>query len=72
MAYRGWGRKKVIPDASINCRTKVRKGNVFLDIPRFVLEVLSPSTEKYDRGEKKNYIGSRKLTNIGLLTGKIK
>lgn len=45
--------KKVIPDASINCRTKARKGNVFLDIPRFVMEVLSPSTEKYDRGEKK-------------------
>ena len=34
--------KIVIPDASINCRTKVRKGNVFLDIPRFVMEVLSP------------------------------
>lgn len=45
--------KTVIPDASINCRTKVRKGNVFLDIPRFVMEVLSPSAEKYDRGEKK-------------------
>ena len=45
--------KTVIPDASINCRTKARKGNVFLDIPRFVMEVLSPSTEKYDRGEKK-------------------
>lgn len=45
--------KTVIPDASINCRTKVRKGNVFLDIPRFVMEVLSPSTENYDRGEKK-------------------
>lgn len=44
--------KKVIPDASINCRTKVRKDNVFLDIPRFVMEVLSPSTEKFDRGEK--------------------
>lgn len=44
--------KIVIPDASINCRTRVRKGNVFLDIPRFVMEVLSPSTEKYDRGEK--------------------
>ena len=44
--------KTVIPDASINCRTKTRKGNVFLDIPRFVMEVLSPSTEKYDRGEK--------------------
>lgn len=45
--------KMVIPDASINCRTKVRKGNTFLDIPRFVMEVLSPSTENYDRGEKK-------------------
>lgn len=45
--------KIVIPDASINCRTKVRKGNVFLDIPRFVMEVISPSTEKYDREEKK-------------------
>ena len=45
--------KTVIPDASINCRTKVRKGNTFLDIPRFVMEVLSPSTEKGDRGEKK-------------------
>lgn len=45
--------KTVIPDASINCRTKIRKGNTFLDIPRFVMEVLSPSTEKYDRGEKK-------------------
>ena len=42
-----------MPDASINCRTKARKGNVFLDIPRFVMEVLSPSTENYDRGEKK-------------------
>ena len=45
--------KTVIPDATINCRVKVRKGNTFLDIPRFVMEVLSPSTEKYDRGEKK-------------------
>lgn len=45
--------KTVVPDASINCRAKMRKGNVFLDIPRFVMEVLSPSTEKYDRGEKK-------------------
>lgn len=44
--------KTVIPDASINCRVKARKGNTFLDIPRFVMEVLSPSTEGYDRGEK--------------------
>lgn len=44
--------KIVIPDASINCRVKTRKGNTFLDIPRLVMEVLSPSTEKYDRGDK--------------------
>ena len=45
--------KIVIPDASINCRVRARKGNTFLEVPRFVMEVLSPSTEKYDRGEKK-------------------
>ena len=38
--------KIVIPDASINCRTKSRRGNTFTDAPRFVMEVLSPSTEK--------------------------
>lgn len=45
--------KTVIPDASINCRVHAKKGNSFYDIPRFVMEVLSPSTEKYDREEKK-------------------
>lgn len=45
--------KIVIPDASINCRIKSRRGSTFLDAPRFVMEVLSDSTEKYDRGEKK-------------------
>ncbi len=44
--------RTVIPDASINCRTRSRRGNTFLDAPRFVMEVLSPSTEKYDRNEK--------------------
>ena len=44
--------KIVIPDASINCRVHAKKGNSFFDIPRFVMEVLSPSTEKYDRTEK--------------------
>ncbi len=44
--------KTVIPDASINCRTKSRRGNTFLETPRFVMEVISPSTEKYDRTEK--------------------
>ena len=44
--------KIVVPDASINCRTKSRRGNTFTDAPRFVMEVLSPSTENYDRTEK--------------------
>jgi len=30
--------KIVIPDASINCRTKSRRGNTFTDAPRFVME----------------------------------
>ncbi len=48
----GGDSQTVIPDASINCRVKSRRGNAFIDAPRFVMEVLSPSTEKYDRGEK--------------------
>ena len=44
--------KSIIPDASINCRIKSRRGNTFLDAPRFVMEVLSPTTESDDRGEK--------------------
>lgn len=44
--------KTIIPDASINCRVKSRRGNTFLDSPRFVMEVLSPSTENHDRVEK--------------------
>ena len=46
--------KTVIPDVTINCRVHAKKGNSFFDIPRFVMEVLSKSTEKYDRGEKMN------------------
>lgn len=45
--------KTVVPDASINCQTKSKKGNSFVSVPRFVMEVLSPSTEKYDREGKK-------------------
>ena len=32
--------KTVVPDASINCRVKSKRGNAFLDSPRFVMEVL--------------------------------
>ena len=43
----------VIPDATINCDIKNRRTTTFMGVPRFVMEVLSDSTEKYDRGEKK-------------------
>ena len=59
--------KTVIPDASINCRVKARKGNTFLDIPRFVMEVLSPSTEKYDRGEKKELYRQQEIDEYWLV-----
>ena len=45
--------KPVIPDVSINCDTKNRRATTFMGVPRFVMEVLSDSTEKYDRTEKK-------------------
>lgn len=44
--------KTVVPDASINCQTKKKRGSNFVGIPRFVMEVLSLSTERYDRNEK--------------------
>ena len=44
--------KIVIPDASINCNTRDRKNVSLTGIPRMVMEVLSDSTEEYDRGEK--------------------
>ncbi len=44
--------KIVIPDVSIICNIRDRKNVSFIGIPRFVMEVLSDSTEEYDRGEK--------------------
>lgn len=47
------GREKaVIPDSTINCQIRSRRGNSFVNAPQFVMEVLSDSTEKFDRGEK--------------------
>lgn len=44
--------KVVIPDVSIICNMRDRKNVSFTGIPRFVMEVLSDATEKYDRNEK--------------------
>ena len=42
----------VIPDVSINCDIKNRRTTTFMGTPRFVMEVLSPSTETNDRNGK--------------------
>lgn len=42
----------VIPDASIVCNTRDRRNVSLTGVPRMVMEVLSKSTEKYDRTEK--------------------
>ncbi len=44
--------KKFEPDISILCGLRHRKRLCYTDVPRFVAEVLSDSTEETDRGEK--------------------
>lgn len=44
--------KVIVPDVSIICNMRDRKNISFTGIPRFVMEVLSDSTEQYDRKEK--------------------
>lgn len=41
------------PDVTVSCDVADRRrGNTLIRSPRIVVEVLSPSTEKFDRGEK--------------------
>lgn len=44
--------KDRFPDISILCSDKRRKGLAYTSVPRFIAEVLSPSTEITDRSEK--------------------
>lgn len=44
--------RKFVPDASINCQVKNRKGQSITNSPIFVMEVLSPSTERDERMDK--------------------
>lgn len=64
--------KIVIPDASINCRVHAKKGNSFFDIPRLVMEVLSDSTEKYDRGEKMDIYRQQEIDEYWIVDWKKK
>jgi len=45
----------VYPDLTISCDAQDRGPTDVLTAPRVVIEVLSPSTEGYDRGEKFSY-----------------
>lgn len=42
------------PDFSILCGVQKRDNSTYTDVPRFIAEILSDSTEKDDRGEKMN------------------
>jgi Uma2 family endonuclease len=43
------------PDASVSCNEQDRGQSDIVQFPRLVVEVLSPSTEGYDRGRKFGY-----------------
>lgn len=47
----------IVPDVSIICNMRDRKNVSFTGIPRFIMEVLSDSTEEYDRNEKMKLYG---------------
>ena len=64
--------KTVIPDASINCMIKAKRGNAFIGAPRFVMEVLSPSTEKYDRTEKMDIYRQQEIDEYWIVDSKKK
>lgn len=57
----------VIPDASISCRVYNKRRASFFDIPRFVLEVISPSTEQYARIEKKELYRQQEIDEYWIL-----
>lgn len=64
--------KIIIPDASINCRTKSKRGNFFIEAPRFVMEVLSPTTEKYDREEKMELYRQQEIEEYWIVDWRLK
>ena len=45
----------VYPDASVSCDERDRGQSDIVQSPRLIVEVLSPSTEGYDRGRKFGY-----------------
>lgn len=64
--------KAVIPDATINCQVRSRRGSSFVNAPQFVMEVLSDSTEKYDRGEKMELYRDQEISEYWIVNWKKK
>ena len=48
-------KRRVYPDVSVSCDARDGGTRDFLEFPRLVVEVLSPSTEAYDRSQKFDY-----------------
>lgn len=65
-------KKSVIPDASINCQVRSRRGNTFVNALQFVMEVLSDSTEKYDRTVKKDLYRKEEINEYWIVDWKKK
>lgn len=61
--------KIIIPDATINCNTRDRKNVSLTGIPRMIMEVISESTECYDRGEKWIFTKKSVYPSTGLWIG---
>lgn len=62
--------KVIVPDVSIICNMRDRKNISFTGIPRFVMEVLSPSTEKYDRTGKKDIYCNEEIPEYWIIDPK--
>jgi Uma2 family endonuclease len=61
--------KYVYPDASATCDERDRQTTQFISYPSLIVEVLSPSTEAYDRGKKfKLYQRSTSLVEYVLVS----
>jgi Uma2 family endonuclease len=61
--------KYVYPDASVTCDERDRETPNYVAYPRLIIEVLSPSTEAYDRGKKfKLYQRSTSLVEYVLVS----
>jgi Uma2 family endonuclease len=61
--------KYVYPDASVTCDERDRQNTQFISHPSLIVEVLSSSTEAYDRGKKfKLYQRSIALTEYVLVS----